>query len=111
MGCLQAELLLGLQLFVLERQDAPARPQPGTQFVSVEGLGEIVVRTGLQSPNQILFVILVGYQQDVLVRGPGPSPTQGKRSMPFKFGMIQSRISRWGALICCKICHAFAPSS
>ena len=76
MGCLQAELLLGFQLFVLERQDAPARPQPGAQFVSVEGLGEIVVRTGLQSPNQILFVILGGYQQDVLVRRAGAFPNQ-----------------------------------
>src|ERR1700733_6862325 len=68
-GCLHAEFFPGFQLFVLEGQDSPSRPQSGAQFVPIEGLGEIVVRAGLQSPDEILFVILGSYQQDVLVGG------------------------------------------
>src|ERR1700734_3341825 len=74
--CLHLECMPGFQLFVLEGQDSSSGAQPGAQFLPVEGLGEVVVRTGLQPPDQILFVILGRYQQDVLIRGAVPFPNQ-----------------------------------
>jgi hypothetical protein len=57
MGCLKTKLFVSLDLIVLQRQDSVASPQPGLQFAFIEGLGQIIVSPGLQSPDQIPFRI------------------------------------------------------
>src|SRR5580704_13840834 len=65
---LKKKLLLSLDLAVLQREDAVASLQSGTQLAFVERLGQIVVSPRLQALDQILFAIFGGCQEDVLVR-------------------------------------------
>ena len=56
---LKKKLLLSLDLAVLQREDAVASLQSGTQLAFVERLGQIVVSPRLQALDQILFAIFL----------------------------------------------------
>jgi len=68
MGRLKTELHLGANLIVLQGEDSIAGSQTSLQFAFIEGFGEIVIGSRLQTPDQILLRVFSGCEKYVLVR-------------------------------------------
>src|ERR1700733_7599851 len=68
MGRLKTELQVCPDLVVLQSEDSITGSQTRLQFALIEGFGEIVIRSRLQAPDQVLLRVLSGCEKYVLVR-------------------------------------------
>jgi hypothetical protein len=67
MGCLKTELQLGADPIVLQREESITGSQKSLQFAFIKGFGEILIRSRLQTFDQIRFRVFSGCEKYVLV--------------------------------------------
>jgi hypothetical protein len=82
---LKLQLLSVLDLFVLKSQDPPSGSQTSIEFILIEGLGEIIIGSCCQAPDEILLIILCGEKHNVLVGRAVPLPDQSTKLHAIRF--------------------------